>query len=581
MSIIGIDLGTTNSLASYWRDGRLQLIPQGNDRWMLPSVVGLDEDGGILVGDPAKARRVTHCRDTFASFKCFMGTEKEYRMGGKTYTPVDFSAMVLAKIKGSAEAFLGEPVEEAVISVPAYFNDRQRSDTKKAARIAGLPVRRLINEPSAAALAYRMERNSTSRNLLVFDFGGGTLDLSLVECFDNIVEIVAIAGDNHLGGDDIDRLIAQYWCRENGLDYSTLSDGEQNILVKQAEKLKIALSDRPDETVTARIRMECASIDVSLTESGLFEICLPLFQKIRPLFLKILKDSDYHVSEIDDLVMVGGSSKVPVVKQFLREMLGREPVLFDKPDYAVAYGMGAYAGIRERSLDIKDIVLTDVCPFTLGTGTYWGKNDERAHMYPMIERNSTLPASHRETFFTHSDFQTEVCVKIYQGEEYELEDNVCLGSLSIDVEPKRAGEEAVVVDFTYDLNGILQVQVTNDAGEVKQLVIANHEMDEEELKLRMEALQMIRMYPAMQEDNLLLIERAQSLYEQMLGDGRKYIVNLIQWFYGCLASGRRTAIARAAAYMNQQLESMEAQMEHADTVYFDGNLKLPHLDPET
>lgn len=580
MRTIGIDLGTTNSLAAYWSDGKVQLIPQESERLMLPSVVGLDETGGIFVGSLAKERRVVHSNNTFGSFKCFMGTEKKYETGGKCYTPVDFSAMVLAQIKSNAEAFLGEPVEEAIISVPAYFNDQQRSDTKKAAKIAGLKVERLINEPSAAALAYRMERREQSQNLLVFDFGGGTLDLSLVECFGNMIEIVAIVGDNHLGGDDIDKAIVGYWCRVNGLQYELISGRDQSNMLKKAEQQKIALSNGDGQEITEKLWLECGCFDVSLSEDQLFELCLPLFEKIKKLFLKILKDSDYHVSDIDDLIMVGGSSKVPVVKKFLKEMLGKNPILFDAPDYAVAYGVGVYAGIRERKEDIKDIVLTDVCPFTLGTGTIRGKNDYKAHMFPMIERNSTLPASCRHIFTTSKDFQTEVSVTVYQGEEYELEDNVFLGSLDISVPPRRAGKEMIIVDFTYDVNGILQVEVTNSDGEKKELVIANHEMTEEELQFHMEAMKEVRIQPVMQEENILLIERAARLYEQALGERREQIGCLIQWFYDSLLSGRMTIVAKAVAYMKEQLETMETSLEQDEKIYFDGSLKLPDLSGE-
>lgn len=587
MGIIGIDLGTTNSLAAYWKAGKVHLIPQGGGA-VLPSVVSFDEDGAIHVGDIAKERKITHSSGTFHSFKGFMGTAKEYTVEGKTYTPVDFSAMVLSKIKSNVELHMGETVDEAIISVPAYFNDRQRSDTKKAAKIAGLKVERLINEPSAAALAYRLEHTKDSQNLLVFDFGGGTLDLSLVECFGNIIEIIAIVGDNHLGGNDIDEAVARYWCKENGLDYEVLSDKTRNILNKKAEQAKITLSDMINSDMDSNAELSGNKIDMVLTledkerklhldERKLYELCLPLFQKIKQLFLKILKDSGYHVSDIDDLIMVGGSSKVPVVRKFLREMLGKEPVVCNEPDFSVAYGLGVYAGIRARNEDIRDLVLTDVCPFTLGTGTIRGENEFEPHMLPMIERNSTLPISHSEVFTTTGNFQKTVRVSVYQGEEYELDKNVFLGSLNIDVEPKRAGEELIFVKFTYDVNGILQVEVENQHGDKNQLVIANHEMDETELKSRMEAMEKIKVNPFRQEENILLLERAKSLFEQSVGEKREYAANLIQWFTDCLATGRRTSVAKAAAYMREKLTDMETELENAETDYFNGALKLPNV----
>ena len=244
MAIIGIDLGTTNSLAAYWDSGEVRLITDENGQVLFPSVVGYIEEEGLIAGSQAKERLLTHSSDTVSSFKRFMGSDKRYPLGGKEYSPMELSAMVLERIKRNAEFFLKEEIDEAIITVPAYFNDKQRSDTKKAAKIAGLSVDRLINEPSAAALAYRTKCPAEDMTLLVFDFGGGTLDLSYVECFDNIIEIVAVAGDNYLGGDDIDRLVAEYFCRKNEIDLESLTVGQSAELLKASEAAKILLGVR-------------------------------------------------------------------------------------------------------------------------------------------------------------------------------------------------------------------------------------------------------------------------------------------------------------------------------------------------
>ena len=270
MAVIGIDLGTTNSLGAYWKDGRVQLIPMEGESFLLPSVVGYVEGEGFLAGAAAKERLIPHAGDTVASFKRFMGTAKEYHLGGRAYTPMELSAMILERIKRNAEFYLQEEIEEAVITVPAYFNDKQRSDTRKAAQIAGLKAERLINEPSAAALAYRREYGEEDRTLLVFDFGGGTLDLSYVECFDNVIEIIAVAGDNHLGGDDIDEAVSEYFCRENGLQPEELTRQEQAGLRKRSEEAKCALEKQEEAamelTVGGRV---CRAV---LNEERLFEI---------------------------------------------------------------------------------------------------------------------------------------------------------------------------------------------------------------------------------------------------------------------------------------------------------------------
>ena len=438
MAIIGIDLGTTNSLAAYWRDGRLELIPGEDGNVLFPSAVGYVEGEGFLVGAAAKERLLTHPDDTVASFKCFMGTAKEYSLGGRMYTPMELSAMVLERLRRNAQRVLQEEIEEAIVTVPAYFNDRQRSDTKKAAQVAGLKVERLINEPSAAALAYRMASGEEDRTLIVFDFGGGTLDLSYVECFENVIEIVAVAGDNHLGGDDIDRAIQSYFCKENGLVEERLPLEELARIRHLAEQSKCALSSAGQADMELTVGGKACR--ATLTEDILFELCMPLFGRMKELFLHLLEDADSRVSRIDDLVMVGGSSRLGVVRRFLSELLGKEPVVLDETDRVVALGAGIYAGIRRRGEEIRDMLLTDVCPFTLGIGVRNRSGQDRNILSPMIERNSTLPASVKNRFVTTGDYQREILVKIYQGEEYYVDDNVCLGEVNIEVALKPAGQ---------------------------------------------------------------------------------------------------------------------------------------------
>ncbi len=480
MAMIGIDLGTTNSLASYWKDGEVQLIGDETGQVLFPSVVGYIEGEGLTAGRPAKERMTEHSGETVCSFKRFMGTDKKYILGGSAYTPMELSAMVLERIRRNAEFALGEEIEEAIITVPAYFNDKQRSDTKKAAKIAGLRVERLVNEPSAAALAYRMEYGEEDRTLLVFDFGGGTLDLSYVECFDNIIEIVAVAGDNYLGGDDIDRLAAEYFCRENGLQWDRLSPEEQTSLKRASEAAKIRLESEPE--VTMRLTAGGGEYQVRLDHDILFQICMPLFARIRKLFLRLLKDAGARVSDVDELVMVGGSSRLSIVSRFLTELLGKEPVVAGDTDKVVAVGAGVYTGIRRRNEDIRDMMLTDVCPFTLGVECWHRGTDRQGYMLPMIERNSTLPSSHCQHLVTLADYQKEILVRIYQGEEYYASDNLFLGEVRIPVEPKPAGQEGIDVYFTYDINGILFVEVVNSQNVRNHILLANQNLTKAELE---------------------------------------------------------------------------------------------------
>ncbi len=543
MAIIGIDLGTTNSLASYWKDGCAHLIPLNCDGdVMLPSIVSVDQNGMETVGN--KAHIVTENGRTYTSFKRFMGTEKIYENGNHTYSPVDLSAFVLHEIKKNAEAHLGEEVNEAIISVPAYFNDKQRSDTKKAAKIAGLHVERLINEPSAAALAYRFNTNESIQNIMVFDFGGGTLDISMVECFQNIIEIVAIVGDNHLGGNDIDEAIAKYLCELKQVDFDELSQEEQCMFIKQAEEIK------------------CGNSKETIEKEKLFELCIPIFSKIKNLFYRIIKDSEYEISDINDVVMVGGSSKLHIVQDFIEELFGKKPILVDSPDCCVAKGIGIYAGIRERNEDIKDIVLTDVAPFTLGTGVI---NHEATggytHLFPMIERNSTLPASTTHYFTTVRDYQTKICIKIYQGEEYYAEHNVLLGEIEIEVPMAMRGEESVMVTFNYDINGIIQVFVTNSCNETKEIMIANHELSDEELKNRLQNLNSIRETLNEQQQIKQYIQKLHQIFEVEHGNSRQFIETMIENLEKVMLSNRRAEKAREIEKVKNYICKWEKENE--------------------
>lgn len=590
MAVIGIDLGTTNSLAAYWADGQPRLIADECGQVLFPSVVSYICGEGLAVGTQAKKRILTHKKDTAASFKRFMGTEKKYRLGEKDYTPMELSAMVLERIKKNAEYFLKEEIEEAVITVPAYFNDKQRSDTKKAAKIAGLSVKRLINEPSAAALAYRTTYGEKDLTLLVFDFGGGTLDLSYVECFDNIIEIVAVAGDNYLGGDDIDQLIAKYFCEENGLAWKEndaltqncktennntridLTISEYAALIQCAEDAKCRLEQQNE--VELVLEVSGKTYTSKLNQDILFEICMPLFSRIKKLFIHILRDAQARVSDLDDLIMVGGSSRLTVVKRFLTELLGKEPIVLGETDKVVAMGAGVYAGIRARREDIRDMLLTDVCPFTLGVETWRKKSDLQGYLLPMIERNSTLPTSHCQRLVTMNDYQDGITVRIYQGEEYYAKDNLFLGEISIPVYPKPAGEEWIDVYFTYDINGLLYVEVANAQGIRNHILLSNQELSRSELERYRKEMQKLMIPPIQQEENKKILEELTQYYHNSVGGRREQIGLFINWFARYLHSGRRYLIVQAVEKAKQQVQFLEESQDRAEEFLFDGELNV-------
>lgn len=562
MAVIGIDLGTTNSLAAYWKDGKACLIPDAVGNVLFPSVVSFFEQNEVAVGSVAKEQLMLQPDKTVASFKRYMGTEKIYSIGDKSYKPLELSALVLSELKMAAENYLKEEIEEAVITVPAYFNDKQRSDTKKAAQLAGLHVERLINEPSAAALAYQMASGQNENNLIVFDFGGGTLDLSYMECFDNVIEIVAVAGDNLLGGDDVDACIYEYVCKEKGLTEQDLSLEERAALHKETEQKKRLLQQQDVVEVQG----------VELTNEKLFEICIPLFTRIKKIFLRLLEDAGVRISEIDDIIMVGGSSKLKVVSQFLTELLGKKPIVLGDTDLVVAMGAGVYAGIRQRAEGIRNLIMTDVCPFTLGVETFRSQTDKKGHMCVLIERNSTLPSKTKKRMYTLYDFQEQLLVKIYQGEEYYAEENLFLGEVTIQVPRKPAGKEWIEVEFVYDINGILQVEVTNSRGEKKHIQLANQELTDQELeRYQTEMETIIRMKsPWENEEYVQLFEKVEQYYEESVGRKREYLSNVLDWYLYQMHSGRMKTIKTTAEKMKKIIEDLECYEEEKEELLFDG-----------
>lgn len=562
MAIIGIDLGTTNSLAAYWKDGKACLIPDAVGNVLFPSVVSFFDPKEVAVGSVAKEQFLMQPNRTVASFKRYMGTNKTYTIGEKSYRPFELSAFVLAELKTAAERYLKEEVEEVVVTVPAYFNDKQRSDTKKAAQIAGLHVERLINEPSAAALAYQIMSGRIENNLIVFDFGGGTLDLSYVECFDNVIEIVAVAGDNQLGGDDVDTCICEYVCKEKGVTEQQLSLEEKAKLHKEVEAKKRLLQQQ--EVVDIQ--------GVALTNEKLFEICIPLFTRMKTVFLRLLEDAEVRISEIDDIIMVGGSSKLKVLSRFLEELLGKKPVVLGDTDLVVAMGAGAYAGIRQRTDGIKHLIMTDVCPFTLGVQSYRNQTDQKGHMCVLIERNSTLPSRRKQKLYTLNDFQELICVRIYQGEGYYAEENLFLGEVSINVPGKPAGMEWIEVEFVYDINGILQVEVTNSQGEKKHIKLANQELTKNEMKrYQAEMETIIRMKsPWENAECVRIFEKLEQYYEESVGRRREYLSNVLDWYFCQVHSGRMKSIKNAVEEMKKILEALECYEQEKDELLFDG-----------
>lgn len=561
--IVGIDLGTTNSLVAVWKDGAAQLIPNSLGDYLTPSAVSIADDGSLLVGIAARERQPTHPEVTATAFKRLMGTQQQVKLGKNKYSAEDLSALVLASLKRDAEAFLGEDVHSAVITVPAYFNDKQRRATRRAGELAGLKVERLVNEPTAAALAYGIHERDQEEPFLVFDLGGGTFDISLVEMFDGIIEVRASAGDNRLGGEDFNEMLVQL--ARSKVDAGLPEKGRDmrldEIMRDAAERARRALTDQQEaklEFVWDGKQYGCV-VDTEEFEKA----CEPLIQRLREPILRSLRDGNTRVDNLSEIVLVGGSTRMPIVRKAVTRLFGRFPNSTVHPDHAVALGAAVQAGLKARDADLDEVRLTDVCPFTLGVDTAEpdGRGGLRKGIFsPIIERNTVIPASRVQIYSTIADNQRCLEFGIYQGEARDVANNVKLGTLRVDVPPKRAGHVYAECRFTYDTSGLLEVDITvPDTGVSKQIAI----YDEEDSALtanldkRRAELAKLKIHPREDAENVAAIARAERCYEGFLGERRDYVGHLIQTFQAAIDGQDPRTIEAARKEINQRLDELE------------------------
>ena len=476
--VIGIDLGTTNSCMAYMEDGKGIIIPNAEGNKTTPSVVAFTNDGKRLVGENAKRQAVTNPLNTVASIKREMGTAYRKNINGKDYSPQEISAMILQKLKIDAEAYLHEPVTEAVITVPAYFNDAQRQATKDAGRIAGLNVKRIINEPTAAALAYGLE-NSYGQKIMVFDLGGGTFDVSIIEIGNGVIEVLSTSGDNHLGGDDFNEIIAKYivdeFRRIEGIDLSHDQVAMQRIN-EAGEKAKIELSTMITTIVNLPFITNTSSgpknLEVEISRAKFNELTKGLVDRVVIPMQNALNDARLTPQELNKIILVGGSSRIPAVQDKIKEITGKEASKSLNPDECVAQGASIQGG--KLSGDIAatgnfDVLLLDVTPLTLSIETMGGVAT------PLIERNTTVPTSHSQIFTTSANFQTQVEINVLQGERPLAKDNKSLGKFKLK-KIKRAmrGVPQIEVTFDIDANGIVNVSAKDLAsGNMQSITIEN------------------------------------------------------------------------------------------------------------
>lgn len=548
--IIGIDLGTTNSLVAYYTDEGPKIIPNRLGKNLTPSVVSVDEEGQVYVGETAKERMLLYPDSAAAVFKRSMGSEKVYNLSGKTFLSEELSALVLKALKEDAEYYLGEEVTEAVISVPAYFNDQRRKATKRAGELAGLKVERIISEPTAAAIAYGLYENRQNGKFLVFDLGGGTFDVSILELFDSIIEVRAVAGDNFLGGEDFTKIIEDIFFQKNpDIDKDALSDKALKHINKQAEKCKLGFQDERVSSMLCKLEDKSYEMNLSIDE---YEAkCDELLDKIRQPIKRSLSDANVRLKDIDRVVLVGGATKLSFIRKFVGKLFHNLPDTSINPDEAVALGAAVQGAMKERKDSIKEVILTDVCPFTLGTEVVLEKENGRyedGHFCPIIERNTTIPASRTERLYTVNDNQTQIRCKVLQGESRFAANNVALGEIRIKVPKGEAGKECIDVTYTYDVNSILEVEIkVVSTGETTKQIIKTNETDmsDEEIKERMEALAYLKIHPRDKEENKLLLLRGERLYEESIGKERMQIEYALREFEKALDT-REDAVIEGA-----------------------------------
>lgn len=555
MAIIGIDLGTTNSLGAVYREGRVELIPNRFGSYLTPSVVSMEDDGRIVVGEIAKARLVNAPDRTAASFKKDMGTDKKWLLGEKYFTPEELSSFVVRSIVDDAEYYLGEPVEEAVISVPAYFHDSQRVATKRAGALANITVNRIINEPSAAALSSYFN-TKVEQLFLIFDFGGGTLDISIVDCFDTMVEIVSVAGDNRLGGDTFHELMADNFLKEHQLKRANVSDKEYAVLLHQAESCKRRLTTDASAGMSAMIGGVAYTSEY--TNDRLIEESGGILAKIKKVLSQALRDGGLTVQEINAVIMVGGSSKMPLIQSYLQHLFRQTPLVSGNCDEMIAKGLGLVCAVKDRAEEVKDYILTDICPFTLGTDIANESDPEHCYMAPIVERNTVLPCSRVKRFYTSHDNQTKIDIRILQGEHTYADDNMLLGKMHVAVPRKKAGQESVDIRFTYDINGILIVDMTVVSTGKTVTKVISQKMDDAEVERKAAELEKLKVHPKDVSENKLVMEKLQELFEEVPSHMREYVSDLIRRFEYYLAQQNPRTIRNYRRYLEMVIEQMES-----------------------
>lgn len=543
--IVGIDLGTTNSLVAVLQNGHAVVLPNGLGEHLTPSAVSVDAKGEILVGAPAKARAATHPDRTALSFKRDMGTERRTVIGGRTFRPEELSALILAQLKHDAEVALGCPVREAVITVPAYFGDLQRQATRDAAEIAGLVVERIINEPTAAALAYGLHQRDKELRAVVLDLGGGTFDVTVLEIIEGVVEVQGSAGDARLGGDDFTEVLLDWVRKETDLPLPAGSIAEARVREACEQAKRRLVRDEQTHIVVPGIEAKGSAprdLDLLLDRATAQQAYAPLLQRMRGPIARAIRDAGVALGSIDEVLLVGGATRMPEVSQLAAELFGKLPQRTLHPDESVVVGAAVQAALKADDAQVADMVVTDVAPFTLGiaSGAKVGLGFVGGLFTPILERGTCIPASRVERFSTMADKQRELLVEVYQGEHPNCRDNTKLGEYRLDGLPARpAGETMVDVRLSYDLNGILEVEMNVVGTSRKEVLVIERnpgQLTREQIEAARKALGAIKFHPRESLPNRTALARAEALYVELRGDARAELAQLLTHFEAALQS---------------------------------------------
>lgn len=523
MTILGVDLGTTNSLAAVYKEGKPVLIPNAYGEYVTPSAVSI-LDGKIVVGKLAKERLITHPECSASLFKRNMGTDVTYTLDKKEYDSATLSSFILKQLIEDAQNYLHESIDEVVISVPAYFNARQRQDTKRIGELLGIKVERLINEPSAAAIACHMD--DEYETFVMFDFGGGTLDVSVVDCFENVISINAISGNNHLGGTDFDRAMAEYFCFKNGLNYNILDLSFQQSILRACEKAKIKLSTQSVAEVSL-VHLN-KNYNCIFDENVLFNTTHSLLESCKNVIGKAVKDSGFSASELDSLILVGGSSKMPVLQHYLSDALNIPVLKEENMDSLVALGLGKYIGIKQRDENIKDVVVTDICPFSLSTSTYNEQNPGLELSTVLIPKNSVLPTSKKMTLRTVHKGQTKVNISVFQGQAMYAKENLFLGQAFIHVPRNMHDYESFDLIYSYDINSMLYVEAIVHSTQEHYIfrVSKGDVLEKVDASVRLDSIKEVSLALYQNNEVDALLARIERIYQEVDEETQDYLMRL-------------------------------------------------------